>query len=58
MLTDERLIWMMDGRRPCPERVEVYSRVSGFFRPVQQWNRGKQEEFRERREFVIRKPKK
>ena len=32
----------------CQERTEVYSRVCGFFRPVQQWNRGKQEEFRER----------
>jgi len=28
--------------------VEVYSRVVGYFRPVKQWNAGKQEEFRER----------
>ena len=32
-----------------PARVkipaEVYSRISGYFRPVNQWNRGKQEEF-------------
>ena len=28
--------------------VEVYSRISGYFRPVSQWNRGKQEEFRNR----------
>ncbi len=28
--------------------VEVYSRVVGYFRPVNQWNRGKQEEFSER----------
>ncbi len=28
---------------------EVYSRVSGYFRPVGQWNAGKQEEFSERR---------
>ena len=25
--------------------VEVYSRVSGYYRPVKQWNKGKQEEF-------------
>mgnify|MGYP001224110189 FL=1 len=25
--------------------AEVYSRVSGYFRPVNQWNKGKQEEF-------------
>lgn len=53
MLSDERLIWMMDGHRPCPERTEVYSRVCGFFRPVQQWNKGKKEEFRERKEYKV-----
>ena len=30
---------------PC----EVYSRVVGYFRPVQYWNDGKKEEFRERK---------
>lgn len=29
--------------------VEIYSRVSGYFRPVAQWNYGKQEEFSERK---------
>lgn len=28
--------------------VEVYSRVVGYFRPVNQWNKGKQEEFGDR----------
>lgn len=28
--------------------AEVYSRVSGYYRPVNQWNKGKQEEFKER----------
>jgi ribonucleoside-triphosphate reductase len=37
----------------CEERTEVYSRVCGFFRPVQQWNKGKKEEFKERREYVV-----
>jgi hypothetical protein len=31
--------------------VEVYSRVVGYFRPVNQWNKGKQEEFYDRNEF-------
>jgi len=31
--------------------VEVYSRVVGYFRPVNQWNKGKQEEFKERKEY-------
>lgn len=30
---------------PC----EVYSRVVGYFRPVQNWNKGKQQEFNERK---------
>ena len=34
--------------------VEVYSRVVGYFRPVNQWNKGKREEFSERREFSLR----
>jgi anaerobic ribonucleoside-triphosphate reductase len=34
---------------PC----EIYSRVSGYYRPVKQFNRGKQEEFRMRREFKL-----
>lgn len=39
--------------KPCSGKTEVYSRVCGFFRPVQQWNRGKKEEFKERVEYVI-----
>lgn len=34
-------------------QTEVYSRVAGYFRPVNQWNKGKQEEFSERREYVL-----
>lgn len=30
-------------------KAEVYSRVVGYYRPVQDWNRGKQEEFADRR---------
>ena len=33
--------------------AEVYSRVAGYFRPVNQWNKGKQEEFSERKEYCI-----
>ena len=35
----------------CHEKCEVYSRVTGYFRPVANWNRGKREEFGERRMF-------
>jgi len=30
-------------------RAEVYSRVVGYYRPVQDWNEGKREEFKERK---------
>ena len=33
--------------------VETYSRVVGFFRPTNQWNPGKTEEFKERAEINI-----
>lgn len=39
----------------CDANTEVYSRVVGFMRPVQQWNKGKQEEFKERVEFDTHK---
>lgn len=29
--------------------TEVYSRISGYFRPVKQWNGGKKAEFKERK---------
>ena len=32
----------------CSEKMEVYSRVVGYFRPVQNWNPGKKQEFTER----------
>ena len=36
---------------PC----EVYSRIVGYLRPIQQWNKGKLEEFKQRKEFVVEK---
>lgn len=53
MMGDDRLLEIIDGRQRCRQRTEVYSRVCGFFRPVQQWNKGKREEYRERVEFVV-----
>ena len=35
----------------CGKVTEVYSRVVGYFRPVRNWNVGKQEEFRQRIEY-------
>ena len=33
--------------------VEVFSRVTGFFRPVQSWNKGKSEEFKDRKRYNV-----
>jgi anaerobic ribonucleoside-triphosphate reductase len=35
----------------CKEPCEIYSRVVGYLRPVKQWNKGKQEEYRTREVF-------
>jgi ribonucleoside-triphosphate reductase len=37
------------------DKTEVYSRVCGFFRPVQQWNREKKEEYKDRAALVTPK---
>jgi ribonucleoside-triphosphate reductase len=37
----------------CGEETEVYSRVVGYLRPVQQWNDGKQCEFEMRKTFKV-----
>ena len=36
-------------------KCEVYSRVVGYLRPVQQWNPSKVQEFKERKEYKIAK---
>jgi anaerobic ribonucleoside-triphosphate reductase len=37
----------------CSTPCEVFSRVVGYLRPVKQWNRGKQEEFKLRRVYTV-----
>ncbi|MGF7396346.1 ribonucleoside triphosphate reductase [Thermoanaerobacterium thermosaccharolyticum] len=37
----------------CGNECEVYSRVVGYYRPLQNWNEGKREEFSDRKEFAI-----
>jgi anaerobic ribonucleoside-triphosphate reductase len=36
--------------QPC----EIYSRIVGYLRPVQQWNKGKQQEYKDRLEFKVK----
>ncbi len=37
----------------CDGKTEVYSRVVGYYRPVKNWNKGKQEEFAMRKTFKL-----
>ena len=40
----------------CPEcggRAEVYSRITGYYRPVQNWNEGKAQEYKNRKLYEI-----
>jgi ribonucleoside-triphosphate reductase len=39
----------------CGEETEVYSRIVGYYRPVQNWNLGKKSEFKERKPYSIGK---
>jgi anaerobic ribonucleoside-triphosphate reductase len=32
-------------------KCEIYSRVCGYFRPVESWNEGKQSEYKDRKMF-------
>ena len=37
----------------CGKKAEVYSRITGYYRPVQNWNNGKSQEYRDRKEYDI-----
>ena len=37
----------------CGKKTEVYSRITGYYRPIQNWNDGKRKEFDDRKEYNI-----
>ena len=37
----------------CGEETEVYSRITGYYRPVKNWNDGKLQEFKERKAYDV-----
>jgi len=41
----------MEAKIPC----EIYSRVVGYYRPLQNWNPGKKQEFKERKTYKVEK---
>jgi len=42
-----------EGMHICGEKCEVFSRVVGYMRPVDQWNDGKRQEFKDRKVFKV-----
>lgn len=38
----------------CGNNAEVYSRITGYYRPVQNWNAGKTQEYKDRKEYKIK----
>lgn len=44
------MIIMADKKKNiCGLPCEVYSRIVGYFRPIQSWNKGKVEEYKDRK---------
>jgi hypothetical protein len=41
----------MESKAGIKVKTEVYSRISGYYRPVVQWNKAKQAEFKERKDL-------
>ena len=37
----------------CGQKCEVWSRITGYYRPVQNWNDGKVQEFKDRKEYEV-----
>ena len=37
----------------CNQKTEVYSRIVGYYRPVQQWNKGKKAEYFARKPYQV-----
>ena len=37
----------------CGKTTEVWSRITGYYRPIQNWNDGKVQEFKDRREYDV-----
>ena len=51
--------YLSGEQKKCPEcgmECEVYSRVVGYLRPVSQWNKGKREEFAQRKNLKVPVP--
>lgn len=49
IMDDKKMQALLEKRQAC----EVYSRVVGYLRPVQNWNEGKKAEYEDRAEYQV-----
>jgi len=42
---------ILDGKRD--QETEVYSRIVGYYRAIKNWNKGRAQEFEDRKEYKI-----
>jgi len=47
-MTETQVELNSKGNPVCGKTTEVYSRIVGYFRPVENWNVGKRQEFKDR----------
>jgi len=45
---------MSEKKNKCDKKCEVYSRVVGYYRPIDAWNKGKREEYSKRKTFKVK----
>jgi len=59
IIEDENHNLILEDGTMIPEKdrtkCEVYSRVVGYLRPVSQYNAGKKAEWKDRKEFIVKK---
>ena len=41
------------NKEGCEKECEVYSRITGYLRPISNWNLGKQQEFKQRKTYKV-----
>ena len=41
----------MKQQKECGKKTALFSRVNGYYRPVENWNKGKKSEYSERKEY-------
>ena len=48
--------YLVGEQKTCPicgKKTEVYSRITGYYRPVQNWNDGKSQEYQDRKTYQV-----